>query len=385
MKINRKDKKGMITITGKNNSAKVFTDNIESGAAGQIQKLLDQKFIKNSQIRIMPDVHAGAGCAIGTTMTITDKVVPNLVGIDIGCGMETVELSSTRVELPKLDNFIHKNIPVGSDVRRKIHKYITETNIDRLRCINDIDNRRAEMSLGTLGGGNHFIEIDKDDEGHLYLVVHSGSRNIGLRVAQYYQDAAFKILDPKEEVPYELAYCESELLADYLHDMVIMQEFAAVNRWAIVDDILRGCKLKEKSRFTTVHNYIDLDKGILRKGAVSAQKGEVLLIPINMRDGALICEGLGNADWNYSAPHGAGRLMSRSDAKSSFTLNAYKKEMHGIYSSTINTETIDECPMAYKSIEDILLDITPTAKVIHRIVPIYNFKAGEFKSRKLKR
>lgn len=375
----------MFTIEGKYNTAKVYTDSIESSAEGQIKKLLDQSFAENSKIRIMPDVHAGAGCTIGTTMTISDKVVPNLVGVDIGCGMETIALKNTRAELPKLDSFIHENIPAGMTVRTDVHKYICETHLEKLRCKKNINIQRGELSLGTLGGGNHFIEIDKDDEGKLYLTVHSGSRNIGLQVAQFYQDAAFKALGSQEEIPYELAYCEGSLLDDYLHDMEIMQEFADWNRRAIADTILKGCKLKEDSRFTTIHNYIDTEHGILRKGAVSAQKGETLLIPINMRDGALICEGLGNEDWNYSAPHGAGRLMSRKEVKDTFTVNAYKKEMTGIYSSTINEETLDECPMAYKSTEDILSHISPAAKVIKQIKPIYNFKAGENQSRKVKK
>jgi len=372
----------MITLTGTHNTAKIFTEKLENSAEGQIKKLLDQRFVTGSQIRIMPDVHAGAGCAIGTTMTITDKVVPNLVGVDIGCGMETVKLTSTRINLPALDSFIHQNIPAGMEVRQKPHKYLAEARIDELRCGKHINLQRGELSLGTLGGGNHFIEIDKDDDGALYLVVHSGSRNIGLQVAQYYQDAAFKALgtnaqDAQDEIPFELAYCEGGFLDNYLHDMAIMQEFAALNRRAMADDIIKGCKLKEDSRFSTIHNYIDLTHMILRKGAVSAQSGETLLIPINMRDGALICEGLGNPDWNCSAPHGAGRLMSRGEAKSSFTLSAYKKEMGGVFSTTVNAETLDECPMAYKSMEDILAQIEPTARVVKQIRPVYNFKAGQ--------
>jgi len=376
----------MIELQGKfGNTAKIFTGTLEPSAEGQIKKLLEQSFVIGSQIRIMPDVHAGAGCAIGTTMTITDKVVPNLVGVDIGCGMETIKLTSTRVNLPVLDSFIHQTIPAGMEVRQNPHKYLSEARLDDLRYGKHINLQRGELSLGTLGGGNHFIEIDKDEDGVLYLIVHSGSRNIGLQVAQYYQDAAFKALGAQNEIPYELAYCEGGLLEDYLHDMAIMQEFAALNRRAIADDILKGCKLKEDSRFSTVHNYIDLDAMILRKGAVSARLGEPLLIPINMRDGALICEGLGNPDWNYSAPHGAGRLMSRGEAKSSFTLSAYKKEMNGVFSSTVNAETLDECPMAYKSMDDILEQIEPTAEVIKHIRPVYNFKAGENQGKKGKR
>jgi RNA-splicing ligase RtcB len=374
----------MISLNGKYNVAKIFADTIESSAEGQIQKLLDMEFISDSQIRIMPDVHAGAGCTIGTTMTISDKVVPNLVGVDIGCGMETVKLKDKRIDLPKLDSFIHGNIPCGMSVRDNVHKYINETHLDKLRCKKYVNIQCGELSLGTLGGGNHFIEIDKDDEENLYLIIHSGSRNIGLQVAQYYQNVAFKALGDQNEIPFELAYCEGDILEDYLHDMEIMQEFADWNRRAIADAIIKGAKLKADSQFTTIHNYIDIDNMILRKGAVSAQKDEMLLIPINMRDGALICCGLGNPDWNYSAPHGAGRLMSRSDAKQHFTLNAYKKEMKGIYSSTINAETLDECPMVYKNIDSIVSQITPTVEVLKRIHPIYNFKAGENEGKKNK-
>lgn len=374
----------MIELKGKYNTAKIFTDALENAAEGQIKKLLDQDFTSGSQIRIMPDVHAGAGCTIGTTMTITDKVVPNLVGVDIGCGMETVKLKNKRINLPELDSFIHNNIPAGFDIRDSAHKYINDARLYELKCAEHINIQRGELSLGTLGGGNHFIEIDKDDDGSLYLIVHSGSRNIGLQAAQFYQDAAFKSFGRESDIPYELAYCEGALLDDYLHDMAIMQEFADLNRRAITDSILKGCKLKEEDRFTTIHNYIDLEFGILRKGSVSAQKDEILLIPINMRDGSLICRGLGNADWNYSAPHGTGRLMSRREVKDTFTVSAYKKEMAGIYSSTINAETLDECPMAYKSLDEILSQITPTVEVIKQIKPVYNFKAGEKQSRKKK-
>lgn len=367
----------MITLTGKYNTAKIFTDTIESSAEGQIQKLLDLECISGSQIRIMPDVHAGAGCTIGTTMTITDKVIPNLVGVDIGCGMLTVKLRDKRLDLPKLDSFIHNNIPAGFAIRSNPHKYLDETSIDELYCQKQVDMERGRCSLGTLGGGNHFIEIDKDDEGNLYLVIHTGSRHIGLQTAKYYQDAAFKALGDQDEIPYELAYCEGVLLEQYLHDMKIMQDFANWNRQAIADTIIKGCKLKVDSQFTTIHNYIDLEHRILRKGAVSAQLDETLLIPINMRDGALICRGLGNHDWNYSAPHGSGRIMSRSEVKNSVTLHAYKETMKGIFSTTVNAGTLDECPMAYKRIDEIVANIAPTAEIVTRIRPIYNFKADK--------
>lgn len=372
----------MIIIKGKYNIAKVFTDTLDSATEGQLKKLLDMDFVTDSSIRIMPDAHAGAGCAIGTTMTITNKVVPNLVGVDIGCGMETVKLTTKRIDLHKLDSFIHQNIPCGMNIRQSPHKYLSGIALDDLRCRRYINITRGELSLSTLGGGNHFIEIDKDDDGSLYLVIHSGSRNIGLQVASYYQDEAYRALGSQSEIPYELAYCQGALMDDYLHDMTIMQEFAELNRCAIADDIIKGVKLKVDSRFSTTHNYIDIKHMVLRKGAVSATKGETVLIPINMRDGALICEGLGNLDWNCSAPHGAGRIMSRSEARTSFTLSAYKKEMRGIFSSTVSIDTLDECPMVYKTLDSILSQIESTVKVIKRITPIYNFKAEEVQGKK---
>jgi len=368
-----------IKIKGKYAEAIIYEDDLEESAEGQIRKLCDQPFVEGSNIRIMPDVHAGAGCAIGTTMTIKDKVVPNLVGVDIGCGMETVKLEQKRVELPKLDSLIHERIPAGMAIRNDPHWYLNETELWDLRCSDVVNLKRAELSLGTLGGGNHFIEIDRDEDGSLYLVVHSGSRNIGLQVAEHYQREGYEALGGRKfcEIPYDLAYVSGKLLEDYLHDMRIMQEFAEINREAITDEILKGMKLTEADRFTTTHNYIDLDNMILRKGAVSARAGERLLIPLNMRDGSLICTGLGNADWNESAPHGAGRLMSRKDAKQSFTVSAFKKEMEGVFSTTVADETLDECPMAYKSQDYILSQIGPSVSVEKRIIPIYNFKAGE--------
>ena len=374
----------MIEIKGKYATAKIFADTLETSAEGQIRVLCDSSFARGSQVRVMPDVHAGKGSTIGTTMTIGDYVVPAMVGVDIGCGMETVQLKEKRLNLPELDSFIRKNIPSGRAVRERPHRGHGRVKINELRCVKKLDTRRAEISLGTLGGGNHFIEVGKDDDGTLYLVIHSGSRNIGLQVANYYQDVAYKAAGGKEqkEVPYELATVTGEALDNYLHDMALMQQFAEVNRQIMTEIILDGLKIKENGRFTTVHNYIDLDKKILRKGAVSAAQGEKLLIPINMRDGSLICTGLGNADWNYSAPHGAGRLMSRTQAEKTFTLSAFKKEMNGIFTTSVGKETLDECPMAYKPMEDILKHIGETVTVDKTILPIYNFKASERASRK---
>jgi RNA-splicing ligase RtcB len=396
----------MIELQGKYNNAKVFTDNLEHEAKSQIMKLLNQEFVSGSKIRIMPDTHAGAGCTIGTTMTIKDKVVPNLVGVDIGCGMETVVLRDERVDLLQLDKAIHRLIPAGFDIRQAPHHYVGEVNLGKLRCAKHVKLERAELSIGTLGGGNHFIELDRDDNGRLYLVVHTGSRNLGKQVAEHYQNAAAKDLKSKSKesnalieelkrqgreketqtelkklgirnVDRSLAYCEGKLFDDYMHDMAIVQLYADWNRRAIVRDLVKEMKFKVDEQFTTVHNYIDLDSMILRKGAISAKKGERMLIPINMRDGGLICVGHGNPDWNFSAPHGAGRLMSRSEAKKSITLTQFEKSMKGIYSSTINKSTIDEAPFAYKPIEEIIDNIGDTAEILKAIKPLYNFKSAE--------
>lgn len=400
----------MITLNGKYNSATVYTDVVDEASIAQIIQLCNQEFTKGSRIRLMPDVHAGAGCTVGTTMTITDKVVPNLVGVDIGCGMETVRLKQKHIELQKLDKLIYEKIPSGFSIRDKAHPYFEQVDLSELRCFDAIDPIRAEKSLGTLGGGNHFIEVDRDSEGALYLVVHSGSRRLGLEVAKYYQNEGYAVLNKSSQadiqqliaqlkaegrqkeipaavkkrkhtkqaqIPAPLAYVEGRLFEDYIHDMKLVQQYAMLNRRAMVHEILKGMKLKAAEQFTTVHNYIDTDRMILRKGAVSAQAGEKLLIPINMRDGSLICVGKGNEEWNCSAPHGAGRLMSRADAKQSFTVSQFKKEMAEIYTTSVSRETLDECPMAYKRMEDIVDNIGPTAEILKVIKPIYNFKAGE--------
>jgi len=369
----------MIEIKGTYGEAKVFTNELDSSASGQIKALCEQPFITGSKIRIMPDVHAGKGCTIGTTMTIGDYVVPNLVGVDIGCGMLTVQLEEKRLNLPELDSFIHQNIPYGRDVRERTHRSHGRINLEDLRCYKKVDTRRAKESLGTLGGGNHFIEVDKDDDGTLYLVIHTGSRNLGLRVAELYQKKAYNAVGGRKqtEIPYELAYLTGEEKDDYLYDMAFMQRFAELNRRIIKEVILDGLKLHEVDSFTTIHNYIDTDKMILRKGAVSANEGERLLIPMNMRDGSLICTGLGNEDWNCSAPHGAGRRFSRTEAENSFTVSEFKKQMEGIYTTSVSKDTLDECPMAYKPMDEILGNISDTVRVERIIRPIYNFKASE--------
>ena len=369
----------MIEINGVYANAIVYTDEIEASAAGQIQALCDQPFAAGSKIRIMPDVHTGKGCTIGTTMTVGEYVVPNLVGVDIGCGMDVVRLKEKRVNLPALDAFISKNIPHGRDVREKPHRGSGRIDVSELECFGKIDTRRAAESIGTLGGGNHFIELDRDEEDNLYLVTHTGSRNLGLQVAEYYQKLAYENVGGRgqTEIPFELAYLTGEDRDRYLHDMAVMQQYAALNRQTIRDCILDGLKLHEADFFTTVHNYIDLEHGILRKGSVSARAGERLLIPLNMRDGALICVGRGNDEWNQSAPHGAGRLFSRTQAESSFTLSAFKKSMEGIYTSTVSQDTLDECPMAYKDPQSIIVAIGDTVQIEKQIRPIYNFKSSD--------
>ena len=399
----------MIVLKGKYNEAKIFTDIVDESSISQVMLLLNQEFVSGSKIRLMPDIHAGAGCTIGTTMTITDKIVPNLVGVDIGCGMETIKIKEKHLELMKLDKLIYEKIPSGFHVREKTHRYFDKINLEDLYCYRHINPARAEKSLGTLGGGNHFIEANRDDEGGIYVVVHSGSRHLGLEVAEYYQEEGDKALNgcakkdiedliarlkeqgkekqiqksitslkntKQTDIPKQLAYVSLDLFHQYVHDMKIVQQYADFNRRAMMDEIIKGMKLHVTEQFTTVHNYIDVDEMILRKGAVSAKKGEKLLIPINMRDGSLICIGKGEEDWNQSAPHGAGRLMSRSAAKESFTVSEFKKQMDGIYTTSVNKDTLDECPMAYKSMDDIVANIGDTAEIIKVIKPVYNFKAG---------
>ena len=400
----------MLILNGKYASAKVFTDVIEEDAITQIIRMCNQEMSAGSQIRIMPDVHAGSACTIGTTMTITDKIVPNLVGVDIGCGMETIRLKEKHIEVQQLDKLIYSKIPSGFKIREKEHRYTQKINLAELYCAEYINYDRALLSLGTLGGGNHFIEANKGGDGSIYIVVHSGSRHLGLETAKYYQNEAYKRLNKSSEtdlkpiiekmkaegkakqieselkklkntkttsIPKDLAYAEGELFNQYIHDMKIVQEYAMLNRQAMMDEIIKGMGLHVTERFTTIHNYIDTDSMILRKGAVSAKDGEKLIIPINMRDGSLICIGKGNPDWNCSAPHGAGRLMSRSQAKNSFTVSEFKKQMNGIYTTSVSSSTLDECPMAYKPIDAIVDNIGDTADIVDIIKPIYNFKAGD--------
>ena len=402
----------MIEVVGQYNTAVCYTGELEETAAGQIKAVCDQPAFADCKIRIMPDVHAGMGCTIGTTMTITDKIVPGMVGVDIGCGMETVRIAEKEIDFERLDTLIRSQIPFGRDVRTTPHGLNAQIDLTQLRCSPYVNLDRAQKSIGTLGGGNHFIEVDRGEDGDLFIVVHSGSRHIGNEVAKYYQEEGFKALcgnaryqideeiarmkksgNTKEihkrikelrkercmltPMPKDLAYVEGRLFDDYIHDMKIIQHFAALNRKAMMDVILTGMGVTQVEQFTTIHNYIDTDNMILRKGAVAAYAGQKLLIPINMRDGSLICVGKGNPDWNCSAPHGAGRLMSRKDAMKQLSLDEYRKEMEGIYTTCVGNATLDEAPMAYKSIVEIVSNIDPTVDILERIIPVYNFKAAE--------
>jgi RNA-splicing ligase RtcB len=400
----------MIHVTGTHNTAICYTGGLEPAAEAQIQAVCDRAEFADCKIRIMPDVHAGKGCTIGTTMTITDKIVPGMVGVDIGCGMETTKIAEHEIDFAALDGLIRREIPCGREIRDTEHALNAEIDLTSLRCVSEVNLVRARRSIGTLGGGNHFIEVARNEVGELYIVVHSGSRHIGSQVADWYQDEAYRSLSggskkqiaqtiaalkaegrereifetikrlkkaETDAIPKDLAYASGELFDDYIHDMKIIQRFAILNRQAMTEVILRGMGLTEAGRFTTIHNYIDTDSMILRKGAVSAKYGERLLIPINMRDGCLICVGRGNDDWNQSAPHGAGRLMSRTAAFKMLSMEEYASEMSGVFTTSVSRATLDESPMAYKPIDEIISHITPTAEVAQRIRPVYNFKASE--------
>ncbi|NMA01519.1 MAG: RtcB family protein [Clostridia bacterium] len=370
----------MLELRGKYNTAKVFTDNIDEETIAQIINLCNQDFSQGSQIRIMPDCHAGMGCVIGFTADLGEKIIPNIVGVDIGCGMTTIELGKINVNLKRLDKIINKNIPSGRNTHAgQVLKF---PKIETLHCYRELKNtKRMERSIGTLGGGNHFIELNKDDEDNLYLVIHSGSRNLGKQVADYYQKIAIKQCRAQGlDYPRDLCFLEGTWRERYLHDMQVCQEYATINRETmanIILDHLWGASLADFEHFQTIHNYINFKDNIVRKGSISAYKGEKVLIPINMRDGSILAIGKGNPDWNYSAPHGAGRIMSRSKAKEKITMTEYAKAMEGIYTTSVNKSTLDEAPMAYKPIEEIINNIQDTVEIVKIITPVYNFKAGE--------
>ena len=401
----------MITIKGKHNTALCFTDDVEYEAREQLKRMVNDPVFAGCKIRIMPDVHAGKGCTIGTTMTIGEKVSPSLVGLDIGCGMYTVSLGKVDIDLKAFDRAAHL-LPSGHGTWKEARNAFDFT---KLLCYQDIKRISATAcSLGTLGGGNHFIELDRDDEGEIYLVVHSGSRYLGAQVAEHYLDVAVELAadrdgyfaerqeiartykregrdvqiqsalrklesawqTKKNAISRERSVLYGQALKDYLFDLDLTVSFARMNREIIAEFLLEQVGVRPLDSFHTIHNYIDVSTGILRKGAISAEKGERILIPINMRDGSLLCVGKGNEDWNRSAPHGAGRLMSRADARRRITLEEYVKSMEGIYTTSVGMNTIDESPMAYKSIRDITKNIRPTCSVERRLTPIYNFKAG---------
>lgn len=380
----------------------IFAETFEYEAYEQIKKLVNFEAYKDAKVRIMPDAHAGKGCTVGTTMTITDKITPNLVGVDIGCGMLTIKLKDREIDFSRLDEVIRSKVPCGFSVHSESQKKFDFTN---LRCQRHVDLSRAMLSIGSLGGGNHFIEVGKqEDTDDLYLIIHSGSRKLGGDVCKYYQDKAFQNANEMSKVvkntierlkaegrereifaeikkikkpvtDKDLAFLTGGDFADYIYDMAIVQRFASLNRETMAEIILREYGLRESERFETIHNYIDFKRMILRKGAVSAEKGEVLLIPINMRDGSLLCVGKGNENWNFSAPHGAGRLMSRSRAKEVIAMSDFIESMRDVYTTSVVAETLDEAPQAYKSIKEISMAIADTADIIGVIKPLYNFKA----------
>lgn len=369
-------------IQGLHNTAKVFTDNIDEITIAQVTELCNQPFTAGEDIRIMPDCHAGAGCVIGTTMTLRNgKVVPNLVGVDIGCGMHVCELYADNIDLKKLDYIIHNEIPSGFNVRSTRHDFVEQFEKQNGKLIANVGSmERHLLSIGTLGGGNHFIEIDRSSSGLTYLVIHTGSRNLGKQVAEYWQRKAIETCE--EKVPDALAYLSGKEYEMYLHDMEIAQSFANFNRIAIGDIITTAMGwgyYSETDRaygneFETVHNYISLKDGMLRKGAISAKPGEKVIIPLNMRDGSIIAVGKGNPGWNCSAPHGAGRILSRSQAKKQVDVSDFVDTMKGVYSTTVNKSTLDESPMAYKNAEEIIANIGDTVSILDIIKPIYNFK-----------
>ena len=380
----------METIKGAYTSAQIFTTKkketaIDQYARAQLQMICDQESSKDCRIRVMPDVHPGKVGTIGLTMTLGRKLIPNLIGIDIGCGMTLAQIKGKKIEYQKLDTIIRENVPSGFSIRTKPHRFSRDFYLDHLRCRNHLRRDRAILSLGSLGSGNHFIEADKDEKGNLFLVIHSGSRHLGKEVTEYYLNEGQKYLKDKGlSVPYELTWIEGSLMEDYLHDLQIVQEFASLNRAVILDELVRGMKWKLLDSYECIHNYVDASEDtmetfgspILRKGAISAKKGEKVIIPINMRDGILLGTGLGNTDWNCSAPHGSGRSMKREDVKAHYTVSSFRSEMKGIYSSCIGKETLDEAPFAYRALNDIAEAIGDTV-TIHKIIrPVYNFKAG---------
>lgn len=381
----------MEIIKGAATSAQIFTTNnketaIDQYAISQLQMICNQESSKGCRIRVMPDVHPGKVGTIGLTMTIGEKIIPNLIGIDIGCGMTLAQIKGKKIEYQKLDTVIKDCIPSGFNIRTKAHRFASEFDFDALRCVKHIRTDKASLSLGSLGSGNHFIEADKDEDGNLYIVIHTGSRHLGKEVTEYYLNEGQKLLKDKGlTVPYEITWLEGALMEDYLHDLQVVRHFASLNREIILDELVKGMKWKVQDSYECIHNYVDASQEILnafgssmlRKGAISAKAGEKVIIPINMRDGSILGTGLGNTEWNCSAPHGSGRIMKREDVKNHFTVSTFKSEMKGIYSISIGKDTLDEAPFAYRPIDEIAEVISDTVIINKIIRPVYNFKAGE--------
>lgn len=375
----------MITIYGNYTNAIVYTTNndeyaIDEYARKQLQMICNHPSSAKSKIRVMPDVHPGKVGTIGLTMTIGDSLLPSLVGVDIGCGMTIAKIKAKNMEYQKLDTVIRENVPSGGKIRKHSHKLSHAIDLSKLYCYKSINKEKAALSIGTLGGGNHFIEVDKDADDNLYVVIHSGSRHLGMEVTEYYLKEGQRESQRKKQghAPYEMTCLEGDLLDSYIHDLAITQEYARLNREAMIDEIVRGMKWRISDSYTCIHNYVDLSDEIpiLRKGAIRANTGEKVIIPINMRDGIILGTGKGNPDWNFSAPHGAGRIYKRSEVKEHHTVSEFKKAMEGIYSACVNKDTLDEAPFAYRRIDDIVDVIEDTVNIDKIIKPVYNFKAG---------
>ena len=372
-----RERGNMEIINGIYASAKIFSETAEEYALAQIQMICDNEVSKGSTIRVMPDVHPGKVGTIGLTMTAGERILPSLVGIDIGCGITLTKLKQKKVEFQKLDTVIRENVPVGGCIRKNMHRYSQKFDFSRLRCFRSINEEKASLSLGTLGSGNHFVELDKDAEDNLYVAIHTGSRHLGKEVTEYYLRCGQTVLKEQGiQVPYELTYLTGQLKEDYLHDLQIVQDYAKLNRTVILEEIARKMKWKVLENVSICHNYID-ESGVLRKGAISAKKGEQVIIPINMRDGILLGTGKGNPEWNYSAPHGSGRILRRDNVKDSFTVSNFKSEMKGIYCSCIGKGTLDEAPFAYRRLEEIADAIEETVEITGIIKPVYNYKASK--------
>ena len=369
----------MRTVRGTYAEAKIFTDDVEGYAEAQVRMICDNEMAEGSAIRLMPDIHPGKVGPIGLTMTVRDKVIPQLLGVDIGCGMTCVKLNKENAEFQKLDRVIRENVPSGFAIRREQHHLAEGFPYEKLCCARHINRQKAERSLGTLGGGNHFIELDRGTDGKLYLVVHTGSRHLGEEVAEYYTKLAGSSLKERGvDVPYYMSYLEGAEMEAYAEDVQIIQDYAERNRQIIIREILKGMKWKAVEQFSVPHNYLDAS-GMLRKGAIAAGEGDRVAIPANMRDGVILGIGLGNEDWNRSAPHGSGRRMKREDVKDQYTVSDFKKEMEGIYSSCVGTDTLDEAPFAYRSIEEVAERIRDTVQITEILKPVYNYKAGSRK------